>query len=504
MLTKKYLSISDMSFRYDCSTQWIFKTINITFAPGWTGIIGPNGSGKTTLLKLAAGTFRPNEGSIQNNHETVFCEQRMDGYSESIEMFMFAYDAFACKLKSRLDIQDEWIDRWESLSFGERKRIQVATAIWQQPQILAIDEPTNHLDIKSKQYLFKALTLYKGTGLLVTHDRDFLDNLCSSCVFVEPPSLSLFKGGYTRSIEQKKANEEQARNELKIARSNYNKLKKEYSRRKHEASLADSKCSKRKIDKKDNDARGRMRLAVITGKDGQAGKRQSQLKGRLNQYLEKLKHVKAKKIADLGIWIKGQSSSQNTLLAIKSNQLTIGNTLTINHPELRLTSNSKVALTGNNGTGKSTLLLAIIKQLQLPADKLLFIPQEISINESKTIISKTRKLPNKALGKVMSLVKKLGSDPTRLLETNIPSPGEQRKLLLALGISRAPELIIMDEPTNHLDLDSIMCIEAALSECPCALLLVSHDHYFLKKLTLTRWHLEKHKHNTSILKKDYW
>jgi macrolide transport system ATP-binding/permease protein len=86
-------------------------------------------------------------------------------------------------------------------------------------------------------------------------------------------------------------------------------------------------------------------------------------------------------------------------------------------------------------------------------------------------------------------VSRLGSRPQRLLETTEPSPGEVRKLLLALGITRAPHLIIMDEPTNHLDLPSIQCLEAALQECPCGLVLVSHDQYFLDRLTTIRWHI---------------
>ena len=89
----------------------------------------------------------------------------------------------------------------------------------------------------------------------------------------------------------------------------------------------------------------------------------------------------------------------------------------------------------------------------------------------------------------MTLVSRLGSRPARLLASTTPSPGEIRKILLARGVARGPHLIVMDEPTNHLDLPSIECLEAALAEAPCALLLVSHDARFLSKLTRTRWEL---------------
>ena len=87
----------------------------------------------------------------------------------------------------------------------------------------------------------------------------------------------------------------------------------------------------------------------------------------------------------------------------------------------------------------------------------------------------------------MTVISRLGSRPYRLLESAEPSPGETRKLLLAMGIAKEPHLIVMDEPTNHMDLPSIQCLEDALSDCPCGLLLVSHDLRFLRALTARRW-----------------
>ncbi|MDF3058693.1 MAG: transporter [Rariglobus sp.] len=139
--------------------------------------------------------------------------------------------------------------------------------------------------------------------------------------------------------------------------------------------------------------------------------------------------------------------------------------------------------------GKSTLIRHLLAHLNLPAEKLVTVPQEISADDSRTLLEAVKRLPNDERGRVMTTISRLGSRPARLLESALPSPGEVRKLLLAIGIVRGPHLIVMDEPTNHMDLPGILCLEEALADCPCAMLLVSHDESFLEKITGTDWHL---------------
>ena len=115
------------------------------------------------------------------------------------------------------------------------------------------------------------------------------------------------------------------------------------------------------------------------------------------------------------------------------------------------------------------------------------MPQEIERFHATQILNDVRQLPSQRLGDVMSIISCLGSRPERLLESSEPSPGELRKIQLALGMSGVPNLIVMDEPTNHLDLPSIECMEWALLQVRCALVLISHDRPFLEKLTKTTW-----------------
>ncbi len=171
----------------------------------------------------------------------------------------------------------------------------------------------------------------------------------------------------------------------------------------------------------------------------------------------------------------------------------LGEDRRLHYPHLVIRPRDRIALTGLNGGGKSTLVRYMVSLLDLPTEQLVYVPQEIDAQAARTLLMQVRTLRKEQLGHLMTIVSRLGSRPQRLLETTDPSPGEVRKLVFALGITRAPHLIIMDEPTNHLDLPSIQCLEAALQECPCGLLLVSHDQYFLDRLTTMRWHIASQK-----------
>ncbi len=156
-------------------------------------------------------------------------------------------------------------------------------------------------------------------------------------------------------------------------------------------------------------------------------------------------------------------------------------------------ADDRIALTGLNGSGKSTLIGAIMQSLNLKANHVTYVPQEIDIHASQDVMARARNLPNEKLGQMMTVVSCLGSRPHRLLESAAPSPGEIRKILLATGIANVPHLIVMDEPTKQPDLPSIECLEQALVECPCGLFLVSHDRRFLDALAHKRWHISEYK-----------
>jgi ATPase subunit of ABC transporter with duplicated ATPase domains len=270
----------------------------------------------------------------------------------------------------------------------------------------------------------------------------------------------------------------------------YKRLKREADQRRRLADGAGKRVSKGGISKRDHDAKSKIDHARVTGKDGVGGKLLRQLDSRLEQARKEAETVRVQKEYTLGIWLPGSNSKRDFLLHLEEGSTALGGGKHLYYPDLWIRPTDRIALTGPNGTGKSTLIRRIVSVLNAPPERVTYIPQEIESSRSGDILKEARRLPDQQLGHLMTVVSRLGSRPHRLLESTTPSPGEIRKLLLALGMTRSPHIIIMDEPTNHMDLPSIECLEEALHQCPCALVLVSHDMPFLHKLTHHTWEIQ--------------
>jgi ATPase subunit of ABC transporter with duplicated ATPase domains len=334
-----------------------------------------------------------------------------------------------------------------------------------------------------------ALRQYTGVGLIVSHDRELLDTFCQQCLYLEPPLATMRPGGYSRGSEQARREQQSAREAQSRAKRARERLQREAVRRRGEASRADRRRSKRGLDRKDSDARAKIDVARVSGRDGMAGRKLRQLEGRLRQLSQSAQQTQLKKQKKLGIWLPGSTSTRNSLFSIAKGTLPLGASGRLSYPDLSMAPTDRIAITGPNGSGKSTLIQHIVDSLNLPKDRVTYVPQEISREKSVRAMISVRQLAHERLGHLMTVVSCLGSEPQRVLETSEPSPGEMRKVLLGIGIGHCPHLIIMDEPTNHLDLPSIECLERALADCPCGLLLVSHDERFLASLTRTRWRI---------------
>ena len=490
MAKPQFVNVRSLSFQYPSSTTPLFDDLNVHFEGGFTGVVGANGSGKSTLLQLLSGDLQADSGQISGTEDLIHCDQRTDHPPEQLAAFLDDEDGQTYALRGRLGIEYDFLERWDTLSHGERKRAQIGTALWQEPSVLTIDEPTNHIDRDARTLLLESLKRFRGVGIIVSHDRELLDELCTHTFWLEGQP-KLYSGGYSKAKDQRALDRQSIIHERDSLRKNQQKLNAEVSRRKDKAAQADKKNSKSGIDKKDNDARGRINRARLTGKDGEAGRLLSQLSGRKQQMEDRISELQVTKEREVSFWLEGSKAKRNLLIETEELEIPIGEHRTLATPELRMKADERVAIVGANGIGKSTLLSNLIPLVNVPKERLLYMPQEISAEHSREILKNIKDLPKNELGKLMIIVSSLGSDPKSLLRTELPSPGEVRKLMLALGITRDPWLIVMDEPTNHLDLPSIEALEKALANCPCGLLLVSHDQNFLDNLATTYWQLNE-------------
>ncbi|MBN1825493.1 MAG: ABC-F family ATP-binding cassette domain-containing protein [Candidatus Eisenbacteria bacterium] len=484
------IEFEDVGFLYDDGSAPLLAGFTCRFAEGWTGVVGANGSGKTTLLRLAVGDLRPRTGRIRIPGPALYGEQRTDVPPADLGGFLRSADPEACRLRGALHVGGDWDRRWSTLSHGERKRTQIAVLLRREPMVLAVDEPTNHLDGEARGLLIDALGAFRGVGLLVSHDRELLDRLCARCLFLDPPEAILRPGGYGEGAREAARERTEAVRRREIARGERRRLEREADRRRRESERGEKGLSKKRLDAKDRDGRAKANLARLTGKDGAAARRLRNMEDRAARAASKEEEIRPRKAYETGIALPGTKSPRDYLLRLSAGTIPLGGGA-LRHPDLAVGRDDRVALIGPNGAGKSTLVERIIRSIDLPEGRVVYIPQEIDLDRSAAILDEARSLPRAELGRMMSVVSRLGSRPERLLGSGAPTPGEIRKLLLAVGVAREPWLIVLDEPTNHMDLPSVECLEEALGGFPGALLLVSHDTAFLRRLTRVRWMIDR-------------
>ena len=169
--------ISSLSFSYPEQSARLFESLSLTIHPGWTAFAGANGSGKTTLALLIAGRLAPDSGSIRTPSSVVYCPQLFEDIGLDDYQYLYDYSSEALDLRRRLGLDDGMFQRTDSLSGGEKKRLQLFLALSRHPEVLILDEPTNHLDEGGRKLIASALSTYKGIGILISHDRAFMDSL---------------------------------------------------------------------------------------------------------------------------------------------------------------------------------------------------------------------------------------------------------------------------------------------------------------------------------------
>ena len=432
------------------------------------GLVGENGCGKTTLIKLLIGEVEAEEGVIELTDSYSYISQKED-YIGKCEKN---------KVKKVFNAPDEYEDY---LSGGEKVKLRIAKALSENKSFIIGDEPTSNLDSKSIEVLEDMLRKYKGSLLLVSHDRGFLDILCNSIVEIEDGKLKVYKGNYSKYIEQKCENRKREEKE-------YCEYKREKVRL--ENAILKKECLRDGI-KKAPKGMGKSESKTIKMGD-QNGKKN--LDGNIKAIKSRMDHLEVKErpkiISDVIIKVKpGMEIVSKNPIKIEGLKLFVGDKLLLDEVNLKIKKGKKIALIGENGCGKSTLLKEILKYNNenikvVKGVSIGYFDQSQSIlAEDKSILENIKEGCSYDESFIRVNLSEFGfkGDTVYKIVSNL-SGGEKVKVALCKIILYDNNLLILDEPTNYLDVKSMEALESALINTDKTVVLVSHDRKFISNI----------------------
>ena len=427
------------------------------------GIVGINGTGKSTLLKVVAGEEIPDEGQVvrQNGLKIAFVPQNPT-FPEGMDIRSYALqdaDAESWQVESNLTELGitQWDRKIDTLSGGQKRRVVLAKILAGDFDVLLLDEPTNHLDQEMISWLEDYLRSYRGTVLMVTHDRYFLDRIATRIVEVDKGKLYSYPGNYAKFVELKEERQNMA---LATERKRKSLLRTELEWL-HRGARARSTKQKAHIDR--------------------------------IQAMQEMKDIQEEKQVLL---TSTASRMGNKTIELSDISKSYGNHLLIRDYNYIFLKNDRIGIIGPNGCGKTTLL-KIINGIVKPDTGTIEIGQTIRIG----YFSQENEYMDDSM-KVIDYVKEAGeyiqtSDgritASQMLERFLfegaiqwskiekLSGGEKRRLYLLRILMSAPNVLILDEPTNDLDIQTLTILENYLDGFDGIIIVVSHDRYFLDR-----------------------
>jgi ATPase subunit of ABC transporter with duplicated ATPase domains len=491
------LTITNMSFSYD--SKPVFRNLSLTFSKRWTALVGANGTGKSTLIKLISGELKPDRGVINASGDAAVCPQTSESVPECFSESDILNSPEFFALLAKLKIDDGWLERWDSLSGGERKRCLLADVLIRRPGVLILDEPANHIDTGTMELLINALAAFEGVGVVVSHNMAFLDALATSTVMLvagtaseaAPSSVFAFASSPLNAVaefEKEQAGKRALQSRLVLETKRLERVKKDAVRTALQDK--DNRMSKRNIDVHDRDTRAKINLARLSGRDKTGGKRVASLETAFKHKQAELQGVDALGRRKIGAGLSGVQSERPVLFYAPEGEISAGD-YTITLPALEIKNDSRIVITGDNGAGKTSLLKYIAQTINARGFKTWYLRQELSEQDRQEILERLHGLNEKEKGVALSVIYRLGGEPSSLLVTQSISPGEARKLSFAFAMMDGVSLILLDEPTNHLDAVSALVLADAVNEFEGAAVLVTHDRTFAEKTGKVFWDIER-------------
>ena len=526
--------------KYMDSTQ-IFEDVSFKIYDGEkVGIVGDNGTGKSTLLKLIAGIItltRDDKGSLfipkdakisyldQIPHysdelnvmdvlnlafeETYKIDKEIKGLEEDMALLSGEDLEKALKRYSRLqehydslggyDIEENLSKvctglkinksfcemNFNLLSGGEKTKVMLGRILLEEPDILILDEPTNHLDMESCEWLEGYLRNYKGMVIIVSHDRYFLDNVVTKIIEIEDMRSETYNGNYSSYIKQKEDNMMVQFNQYKEQQKQIAAMEKAIKDLREWAKRADNpKFFKRAAS--------------------------------MQKALDRIQRIEKPKFDKTNVKLNFNETgrSGNEVIKVKDLYKRYDDKILFENAHMLVNFKERVGLIGANGCGKTTFLKMLLGEDSIDNGSIIlgdsvkyaYLPQNIIFdNEDATILEEFRSNINILEGKAREYLSKFmffGADVFKKLKHL--SGGERIRVKLSQLLYNDINLLILDEPTNHLDISSIDTLEEALSKFKGTVFFISHDRYFLNKMSTTIVEVKNNKFTTYKGNYDYY
>lgn len=460
------LEINDLKKYY--GDRLILQINNLkVYSEDRIGIVGLNGVGKSTLLDIITNKTIPEEGSIKLHGSYSYITQLDEVEEKFIEE----------KFIKEFNLREK---KKEFMSGGEKNKLKIAQAFSKDINILFADEPTSNLDISSTEKLQDMLKKFKGAIMMVSHDRELLDNCCNTIMEINNGTVKMYKGNYSKFVQQKK--EELDRQEFEY--SQYVKEKNKLERA--VAEIEGKSKSTKKAPKRMGNSEARLHKMGDQRAKANLDKSKKALASRMDRLEVK---GRPKNIEKIRIDLRESKDLHSRILIEGENiSKSFGKNKLLQEASFKIYNGTRTAIVGDNGCGKTTLIKMIInEEKEIKASQNLkvgYFSQDFAIlDENKTLLenimkdsiydeSFSRTVLSRLLFKREEVYKKVSQ----------LSGGERVKVSFAKIMLSDINLLILDEPTNYLDIYSMEAVEKVLCEFSGTMIFVSHDLRFINKL----------------------